>query len=293
MSSFSRFQEKQLKRIEANQEMNTGFVFNAYNTITLTQFKKLAEAEDPVTVTASVVNRQEKDLAYIYTANPTELDIGTVWGAKGLKWLIAEEIVIIKDVNWHKYLAFLCNIELEDAYGFFIGPEKTWVDVVLREKAVLQSKEHPILILPSDTLKLGSKITIGGRAWVVQEKDNVSTAGIDYYYLRETTISKITDSTTGQVTPQEDGSIEDYDAKTPSFVVEPTLVAGVYEIAPNIPITLQTENGYFNSSNSLIQIKSQSSNAVTFIIPFGVSSEITIKTKENNEIITKKFKAVM
>lgn len=293
MSSFSRFQEKQLKQIEANQEMNTGFVFNAYNTITLTQFKKLAEAEDPVTVTASVVNRQEKDLAYIYTAKPTELNIGTVWGAKGLKWLIAEEIVIIKDVNWHKYLAFLCNIELEDVYGFFIGPEKTWVDVVLREKAVLQSKEHPILILPSDTLKLGSKITIGGRAWVVQEKDNVSTAGIDYYYLRETTISKTTDPATGQVTPQEDGSIEDYDAKTPSFVVEPKLVEGVYEIAPNIPITLQTENGYFNSSNSLIQIKSQSSNAVTFIIPFGVNSEITIKTKENNEIITKKFKAVM
>ena len=75
MSSFSRFQDLNKKRIVANQDTNASFVFNAYNTTTLTQS---GNTEQLQTITASVVNLQEKDMAYIYTMLDTPLEVGSI-----------------------------------------------------------------------------------------------------------------------------------------------------------------------------------------------------------------------
>lgn len=290
MSSFSRFQELNKKRIVANQDTNASFVFNAYNTTTLTQS---SDEEEPPTITASVVNLQEKDTAYIYTMLDTPLEVGSIWGAKGLHWLIEEEIVIIKDVKWHKYLALLCNLEIDGIWGYFIGPKKTFVRVNIEKKAILESQQHPILVLPTGTLSIGQRIMAGGRGWLVQEVDNLSTAGIDYYSLVQTTMAKVKDGTSGEFIPQSDGTIEDKNYLTPTFITEATLIDGIYYIAPNQDITITTEQGFFQTNNSQINIKKHTATQVIFTIPFGVTEAIEISFKENNEEVTVTFKAVV
>lgn len=289
MSSFSRFQDLNKKRIVANQDTNASFVFNAYNTTTLTQS---GNTEQPQTITASVVNLQEKDMAYIYTMLNTPLEVGSIWGAKGLHWLIEEEIITIKDVKWHKYLAFLCNLEIDGIWGYFIGPKKTFVRVNVEKKAILESQQHPILVSPAGTLSVGQRIMAGGRAWLVQEVDNLSTFGIDYYSLVQTTMAKVIDKTSGELIPQSDGTIEDKNYLTPNYVIEATLIDGIYYIAPNQEITLTTEQGFFKTSNSQIKIKKHTATQVIFTIPFGITEEIEITFKQNNEEVTATFKAV-
>lgn len=162
MDSYKRFQEKNRKRTAANKDLNEMFVFNANNSVSLDEID--SSIDTPHTVPASVVNKQEKDLAYIYTRLEDELKIGTVWGAKTLKWLIVEEIITMKDVKWHKYLALLCNINIENSWGYFITPESKFVNVELNQKFLVQSLEHPVLVLAKDTLNINDKIVVGGRA---------------------------------------------------------------------------------------------------------------------------------
>ena len=173
MNSFERFRNRNSKRMEARENLNTSFIFKGYPTTVLTneEFRLRGNHEMVITttVTASVVSEQEKDKAYIYTTIGDSLEIGSVWGAKGLHWLIAEEIVTIKDVNWHKYLAYLCNIEVEHTWGFFKGPEKTYVNIKNEQNASLESLQKPILILPKDILGFEDKIVINKRPWLVQE----------------------------------------------------------------------------------------------------------------------------
>jgi hypothetical protein len=70
MNSFQRFQARNQKRIEANQSLNSNFIFKGYPSI---QIKK-----DDVSVQAAVVNQHEKDKAYVYTRIKDELKIGEV-----------------------------------------------------------------------------------------------------------------------------------------------------------------------------------------------------------------------
>jgi hypothetical protein len=91
MTSFSRFQERNKKRVVAQQNLNTSFIFKGYPSI------KISRGD--LELQASVVNKQEKDYAYVYTQLKDNLEIGSVWTAKNLHLLITEEITIIKDVN--------------------------------------------------------------------------------------------------------------------------------------------------------------------------------------------------
>ena len=158
MSSFSRFQDINQKRGIANKETNTSFILKGYPSIFI------QNAVTGEKTAASVVSRQEKDLAYIYTHINNPIAVGSVWGAKGLKWLISEEIVIIKDVNWHKYVAFLCNVQVNNVWGYFISPEKKYIGVELNEKVLLNSKQQPVLVLGQDLLNIGDKFAIKDRA---------------------------------------------------------------------------------------------------------------------------------
>ena len=88
MNEFERFRNRNLKRQDARENLNTSFIFKGYPTTVLTNeqvfLKDDREMTITTTVTASVVSEQEKDKAYIYTTVNDDLDIGTVWGAKGL-----------------------------------------------------------------------------------------------------------------------------------------------------------------------------------------------------------------
>lgn len=156
MSSFARFQERNKKRQIAQKQLNTSFVFKGLPSIEIKNGEKSLQA--------SVVNKQEKDHAYVFTQAHEELKVGDVWTAKNLHLLIAEEITIIEDVNWRKYYALPCNVEVNGVHGFFRGPEKSFINIALKKDVAIESQQKPILILPENILGFEDKIMIGGRA---------------------------------------------------------------------------------------------------------------------------------
>lgn len=78
MNSFERFQNRNRKRMVANDNLNTNFIFKGYPS---TEIKnKIIKNNILITtkVNATVVNEQEKDKAYIYTMSEDPLDVGSV-----------------------------------------------------------------------------------------------------------------------------------------------------------------------------------------------------------------------
>lgn len=282
MTSFSRFQERNKKRTVANNKLNTSFIFKGYPSI---EIKGSADQR----IQASVVNKQEKDYAYVFTQTQDELAIGSIWTAKNLNLLITEEITIIKDVDWHKYHALLCNVQIGNHWGYFKGPEKSFLDVALEREVVWESPQKPVLVLPENVLEFRDKIVIKGRAWLVQEYDAISTPGLVYYSLKPTSVSK-------EVAEQNAGKsiyIERYQEPGVVIIDNPVQmlnVESVEMVSKNIPITVQTQNGYFKS-NKRVEIINREDDKVVFIIPFGVE-EVEIEIKEKGDRISKIYRVV-
>ena len=283
MTSFSRFQERNKKRTVAQNKLNTSFIFKGYPSIEI-------QGSADQKIQASVVNKQEKDYAYVFTQTQDELEIGSVWAAKNLHLLITEEITIIKDVDWHKYHALLCNVQIDNHWGYFKGPEKSFLDVVLEKEVVWESPQKPVLVLPENVLNFRDKIVIKGRAWLIQEYDAISTPGLVYYSLKPTTISKeVAAENTGK-----DIYVEKHEEPIINVVENPISLLNedsVFHISPNVPITLSTEDGYFKTTNKNLKIQKRTASIVVFSIPFGIS-EIAVEVKEKGDIVTKTYRVV-
>ena len=283
MTSFSRFQERNKKRTVAQNKLNTSFIFKGYPSIEI-------QGSADQKIQASIVNKQEKDYAYVFTQTQDELEIGSVWTAKNLHLLITEEITIIKDVNWHKYHALLCNVQIDNHWGYFKGPEKSFLDVVLEKEVIWESPQKPVLVLPENILNFRDKIVIKGRAWLIQEYDAISTSGLVYYSLKPTTISKeVAAENTGK-----DIYVEKHEEPIINVVENPISLLSedsVFHISPNVSITLSTEDGYFKTTNKNLKIQKRTGSMVVFSIPFGIS-EVTVEVKEKGDIVTKTYRVV-
>ena len=283
MTSFSRFQERNKKRTVAQNKLNTSFIFKGYPSIEI-------QGSADQKIQASVVNKQEKDYAYVFTQTQDELEIGSVWAAKNLHLLITEEITIIKDVDWHKYHALLCNVQIDNHWGYFKGPEKSFLDVVLEKEVIWESPQKPVLVLPENVLNFRDKIVIKGRAWLIQEYDAISTPGLVYYSLKPTTISKkVAAENTGK-----DIYVEKHEEPIINVVENPISLLSedsVFNISPNVPITLSTEDGYFKTTNKNLKIQKRTASIVVFSIPFGIS-EVAVEVKEKGDIVTKTYRVV-
>ena len=283
MTSFSRFQERNKKRTVAQNKLNTSFIFKGYPSIEI-------QGSADQKIQASVVNKQEKDYAYVFTQTQDELEIGSVWTAKNLHLLITEEITIIKDVDWHKYHALLCNVQIDNHWGYFKGPEKSFLDVVLEKEVVWESPQKPVLVLPENVLNFRDKIVIKGRAWLIQEYDAISTPGLVYYSLKPTTISKeVAAENTGK-----DIYVEKHEEPIINVVENPISLLNedsVFHISPNVPITLSTEDGYFKTTNKNLKIQKRTASMIVFSIPFGIS-EAAVEVKEKGDIVTKTYRVV-
>lgn len=275
MSSFSRFQDINQKRGIANQKSNGSFIFKGYPTISIT-------GTSNETVTASVVNRQEKDSAYIYTQKDTPLKVGSVWSAKGLHWLISEEIVIIKDVSWNKYTAILCNVEIDGLWGYFLSPEKSYINVALKQEVLLQSQQKPILVLGEDRLNINDKFMVKDRAWMVQEKDNFDPTGITYYSLTATTISKAA-AAEGVMTLNEEITTPVKSSTRQTLVVKEEPSDKTMFFIPNRKITFTTQQGYFKADTE-VKIHSLKEKEVIFSIPLGVD-RCCIQVKQDYKLV--------
>ena len=283
MTSFSRFQERNKKRTVAQNKLNTSFIFKGYPSIEI-------QGSADQKIQASVVNKQEKDYAYVFTQTQDELEIGSVWAAKNLHLLITEEITIIKDVDWHKYHALLCNVQIDNHWGYFKGPEKSFLDVVLEKEVIWESPQKPVLVLPENILNFRDKIVIKGRAWLIQEYDAISTPGLVYYSLKPTTISK----EVAAENTSKDIYVEKHEEPIVNIVENPISLlseASVFHISPNVPITLSTEDGYFKTTNKNLKIQKRTASIVVFSIPFGIS-EVAVEVKEKGDIVTKTYRVV-
>ena len=283
MTSFSRFQERNKKRTVAQNKLNTSFIFKGYPSIEI-------QGSADQKIQASVVNKQEKDYAYVFTQTQDELEIGSVWAAKNLHLLITEEITIIKDVDWHKYHALLCNVQIDNHWGYFKGPEKSFLDVVLEKEVVWESPQKPVLVLPENVLNFRDKIVIKGRAWLIQEYDVISTPGLVYYSLKPTTISK---EVAAENTDKEI-YVEKHEEPIVNVVENPISLLSedsVFNISPNVSITLSTEDGYFKTTNKNLKIQKRTASIVVFSIPFGIS-EVAVEVKEKGDIVTKTYRVV-
>lgn len=155
MSNFNRFQERNKIRAKTTDRGNASFIVQGYNSTVI--------KNDTTQLPAAVVNEQEKDSAYIYTRLQDNLNIGSVWEAKSLHFLISEEIITIKDVNWHKYKAELCNLKVADTWGRWIGPEETYVNVSLKQDVAWFSQQKPLIILPAGTMGFQDVIVVKSR----------------------------------------------------------------------------------------------------------------------------------
>ena len=283
MTSFSRFQERNKKRTVAQNKLNTSFIFKSYPSIEI-------QGSADQKIQASIANKQEKDYAYVFTQRQDELEIGSVWTAKNLHLLITEEITIIKDVNWHKYHALLCNVQIDNHWGYFKGPEKSFLDVVLEKEVIWESPQKPVLVLPENVLNFRDKIVIKGRAWLIQEYDAISTPGLVYYSLKPTTISK---EVAAENTDKEI-YVEKHEEPIVNVVENPISLLSedsIFNISPNVPITLSTEDGYFKTTNKNLKIQKRTASIVVFSIPFGIS-EVAVEVKEKGDIVTKTYRVV-
>ena len=283
MTSFSRFQERNKKRTVAQNKLNTSFIFKSYPSIEI-------QGSADQKIQASIANKQEKDYAYVFTQKQDELEIGSVWTAKNLHLLITEEITIIKDVNWHKYHALLCNVQIDNHWGYFKGPEKSFLDVVLEKEVIWESPQKPVLVLPENVLNFRDKIVIKGRAWLIQEYDAISTPGLVYYSLKPTTISK---EVAAENTDKEI-YVERHEEPIVNVVENPISLLSednVFHISPNVSITLSTEDGYFKTTNKNLKIQKRTASIVVFSIPFGIS-EVAVEVKEKGDIVTKTYRVV-
>lgn len=283
MTSFSRFQERNKKRTVANNKLNTNYIFKGYPSIEIT-------GGVDQKIQASVVNKQEKDYAYVFTQLDDSLPIGSIWTAKNLNLLITEEITIIKDVNWHKYHALLCNVQIDNHWGYFKGPEKSFLDIALEREVIWESPQKPILVLPENVLNFRDKIVIKGRAWLIQEYDAISTPGLVYYSLKPTTVSK-------EVVEQNINKeiyVEKFEKEEVTIVEQPIQTYSKNReiiVSPNVPITLETQDGHFKTNNKNIKIQKRTEREVIFNIPFGIE-EVEIEIKEKGDIVKKTYRVV-
>lgn len=270
MSNFDYFRKRNAHKKAYAKEVNTRFVFNGLPSVEIT-------LENNDTMMACVVNKQEKDTAYIYTHQDEPLAVGTVLIAKGLHFLIVEQIIIMQDVEFNKYLALLCNTQFDEwDWGYFKGPEESYINLSMKEDLAAISQQKPILVARQGRFNINDKVKVNGRPWLIIESDTISSPTIGYYSLKATTMSK--DELQGDDTTLDDdeGILTALDNCTPVTTFQ--------------EVELPTEGGFYQSTCKLIQLK-VTSDKINFKVPVGIKN-FTVKTKQDGIIVERNFKVV-
>lgn len=268
-SSFDYFKRRNAYAKNYAANYNTRFVFEGMPSVEI-------NLENDIIMRACVVNKQEKDMAYVYTLEYEPLPIGTVFIAKGLHFLVIEEITIMQNVRFHKYIALLCNTEFDEwDWGYFKGTEESYINLALKEDLAAMSQQHPILVAKQGRFDINDKIKVNGRPWLIIESDTISNATIGYYSLKSTTMSK-----------------EDLEKEDDLEELSPTVDEdNATKVTPLQTIVASTENGYFKCSQKILNLKI-TSNLISFTVPFGVQ-DFSIKVMEHDEVKTYNYKVVM
>lgn len=152
---------------------------------------------------------------------------------------------------------------------YFYGPGKSKISVNLQHNTFLLSSQSPVLVVPDGYFSYGDKIKIGGRAWLIQEYDNITDPGISYCTLVETTMSKGTvyeAASSNNPYSNIDGSEDAEEIELGERLeTDPTYVL------PGKEITLELVNGKYSTSNpKAIKIIKRTGTSLVFTINHNV-----------------------
>lgn len=269
-SIYNQFRRKNAASNKADKYENVRFIFEGNSATNI-----IVNGER---YRAAIVLKQDKDLAYIYTERNRPLAVGVSFENKGLHFLIIKKEAIIKDVLFNRYQALIANVQLENnVWGYFKSPETTYINTKIEGSAVEVSLQHPILVAPAELYKIGDKFLVKGRPWEVIETDTISSDEITYYSLKATTIAKEIETET---------EVNNAAAEMPAELETDNSI----KVSALQEIQLATEEGFFETTKELINVKLKLS-SVIFTIPFGIDNfEVTVRENREDKII--KYKVV-
>ena len=104
---------------------------------------------------------------------------------------------------------------------------------------------------------------------MVQEKDNFDTTGITYYSLRTSTLSKAEE-------PDVDFEVETTQLRNNSM----KLISGE-------KASFTTEQGYFSTNCSRVEVINRTKTQIDVIIPFGIKELEVVTVSKGHRITTK------
>lgn len=156
MSIYDEFKQKNIVYSDTKKKINTKFIFEGNSAVKITVGTSQIDA--------AIVNRQEKDMCYLYTLAENSLSAGTNFIWNNLKFLILEVLKYTKEVSFIKYVCVLCNVDItEGVFGYFKSAEQKYINTSIKEDVAEFSQQKPILVAPAGTLSYGDKISFGGR----------------------------------------------------------------------------------------------------------------------------------
>lgn len=305
MNNFERFRERNKTRASAVDIENALFLKKGYNTVTLHSLDKTFA--DSV---GSIVLNASDESAYIYTPKNLQLRSGLMVEDSNNTgtWLIIKKIPIVKDVNFNKFLALLCNIKFRlnhiVVFGRFYGTEKTYVSSTIKEQSIIMSQPKPVLVLPIDILSVNDKISIHGQGWLLQSEDRSQSLllrpskdissrnpGVSYFSLAATTMSAsipvdiyVEKKDWGSVFNTEEIQNANSDiigTKGHDWVNR--------TITPGQAIVVQTYNGHFQTDYSGVVVLKRSDTSITFKVPFGAPTFVVSTWNKDKEVVYTEF----
>ena len=265
MTNYDAFRNHRLADQQASNKIAGKFIKEGNLATTITYGGSSLDAA------LAYVNQEETDKVYVYLDKPQTLNVGGTFIWSDWHFLIVDEFKIVKEVVYNKYLAYECNFSVNNVWGWFRGPMKTYINTQIQDDVVITSQAKPMAILPNGTLTIGQKFMIGDRPWIVIESDDTSTTGLSYYSLEATVLPQPN-------TPEIPAEEEEEEGENPNIVVHPL-----------DEVVVTTQDGYFTCDKPIKIIRTLTE--VRFTVPFGYQF-ITVERKNNDVVETIVYEVV-
>jgi hypothetical protein len=187
------------------------------------------------------------------------------------KLLIIDEDFIAKSLTFSKYLAVVCNVQIDEKnWAYFRSQNLTSMNVGLKSSVEL-STQKPLLIAKIGLLQINDIVLVNERPFKIVETNEGSNINVGYYILQPTTAPKDSEEVPNETLPEQDETI--------------------LEVLPLQLLVVQTQDGYFSSSINLDNLNIQA-NQVSFVVPVD-AMQFSIQVKSNLEIENVEYKVVL
>ena len=132
------------------------------------------------------------DSAFVFGLTSTDIQVGDYLTWKDTtNYLIYEKVHVVKEVDYNKFKAFECNVQVNDAfYGYLISSKQAAKDITMSNQFEASKLLFTLVCPISCGLEIDQSIKINGQVWDIVEADTISNAAIGYYYIERGTNTK-------------------------------------------------------------------------------------------------------